>query len=90
MPFQAKDIGVWKKILRTLSTLTVITNGFLLGFTSGYVAEKILVPIIPNSLNPDGTINEAAILPGRLAVVLIFEVIHNPLFTLITDLECFI
>jgi len=62
---QARHIGTWELILNILGIMTVITNAFVLAFTSNYVSELI------TNLTP--TKSDEEILAGRLILVIVFE-----------------
>jgi len=59
---QAQDIGTWENVLQALGLMAVITNAFIVGFSSVWVTKQIELYV-----------DESAVVAGRLLVVLLFE-----------------
>lgn len=48
-----RDIGIWYRILDSIGKLSVITNGFIIAFTSDFIPRLIY----QTTISPDGTLN---------------------------------
>jgi len=62
----AQDIGSWESVLQALAATAVITNAFIVAFTSSWVEDRIVEHVGAENLTA-----------GRLFIVLIFEVKLN-------------
>lgn len=49
---RVRDIGIWYRILDSIGKLSVITNGFIIAFTSDFIPRLIY----QTSISPDGTL----------------------------------
>lgn len=68
----AEDIGTWYVILESLGIMCVITNSFIVAFSSAWVKEMLRgIMHVPPSLTNDE--EDAFLLAGRLVIVLVFE-----------------
>jgi len=67
---QAKDIGTWQDIMNVLGIVAVITNAFMLGFTSNWVGDELETIAVQRDWNE--------VLAARLILVIIFE--HTIIF----------
>ncbi|XP_031568304.1 anoctamin-7-like isoform X2 [Actinia tenebrosa] len=54
---RAQDIGVWFKILDGIAKLAVISNAFLIAFTSEFLPKLLYAGIVSESGNLDGYLN---------------------------------
>lgn len=50
---RVRDIGIWYRILDSIGKLSVITNGFIIAFTSDFIPRLIY----QTTVSPDGTLN---------------------------------
>lgn len=50
---RVRDIGIWYRILDSIGKLSVITNGFIIAFTSDFIPRLIY----QTSISPDGSLN---------------------------------
>jgi len=66
---QGQDIGSWHTVLESLGSLAVITNAFIVSFSSGWVTARL--ESFYTSQGLDAT--AAQVLAGRLFIVIIFE-----------------
>ncbi|KAF2364625.1 Anoctamin [Trinorchestia longiramus] len=53
VPQRVKDIGVWFRILDSIGKFAVITNGFIIAFTSNFIPELVYIHVV----SPDNTLN---------------------------------
>ncbi|KAG0722183.1 Anoctamin-1 [Chionoecetes opilio] len=54
IPQRVKDIGVWFKILDSIGKLAVITNAFIIAFTSNFIPELVYRYVVSDSKSLDG------------------------------------
>jgi len=59
---QGQDMGSWEYVLTTLGMLSVITNAFIVAFSSNWVAQRIIE-----------NVGEQNLTAGRLFIIIIFE-----------------
>ncbi|XP_046423271.1 anoctamin-4-like isoform X1 [Neodiprion fabricii] len=51
---RVRDIGVWFRILDVISKLSVITNGFIIAFTSNFIPRLVYMKAYSNSSSLEG------------------------------------
>ena len=68
--FQGQDIGSWENVLQGLGAMAVITNAFIVSFSSSWVQNELQSFYISQGLES----TDSQILAGRLLIVIIFEV----------------
>ncbi|KAB7498085.1 Anoctamin-1, partial [Armadillidium nasatum] len=54
---RVKDIGVWFKILDSIGKLAIITNAFIIAFTSNFIPELVYKHVISENHSLDGFLN---------------------------------
>ncbi|KAG0713646.1 Anoctamin-2 [Chionoecetes opilio] len=54
IPQRVKDIGVWFKILDSIGKLAVITNAFIIAFTSNFIPELVYRYVVSDGKSLDG------------------------------------
>ncbi|XP_063887505.1 anoctamin-1-like isoform X1 [Scylla paramamosain] len=54
IPQRVKDIGVWFKILDSIGKLAVITNAFIIAFTSNFIPELVYRHVVSDRNSLDG------------------------------------
>ncbi|XP_012270892.1 anoctamin-1 isoform X2 [Orussus abietinus] len=51
---RVRDIGVWYRILDSVSKLSVITNGFIIAFTSNFIPRLVYLTTVSKDYSMDG------------------------------------
>ncbi|XP_064083662.1 anoctamin-1-like isoform X6 [Macrobrachium nipponense] len=56
---RVKDIGIWFKILDSIGKLAVVTNAFIIAFTSNFIPELVYTHVVAQNHNLDGFLNHS-------------------------------
>ncbi|XP_066944765.1 anoctamin-1 isoform X6 [Macrobrachium rosenbergii] len=56
---RVKDIGIWFKILDSIGKLAVVTNAFIIAFTSNFIPELVYTHVVSRNHNLDGFLNHS-------------------------------
>ncbi|XP_047493990.1 anoctamin-1-like isoform X1 [Penaeus chinensis] len=56
---RVKDIGIWFKILDSIGKLAVITNAFIIAFTSNFIPELVYRHVVSETGSLDGFLNHS-------------------------------
>ena len=59
VPQRVKDIGVWFKILDSIGKFAVITNAFIIAFTSNFIPELVYTHVVSDNNSLDGFLNHS-------------------------------
>ncbi|RXG68772.1 Anoctamin-9 [Armadillidium vulgare] len=54
---RVKNIGVWFKILDSIGKLAILTNAFIIAFTSNFIPEVVYKLVISENYSLDGFLN---------------------------------
>lgn len=54
---RVRDIGVWYRILDSIGKLSVITNGFIIAFTSNFIPRLVYMITVSGDYNLNGYLN---------------------------------
>ncbi|XP_068227061.1 anoctamin-1 isoform X2 [Palaemon carinicauda] len=56
---RVKDIGIWFKILDSIGKLAVVTNAFIIAFTSNFIPELVYTHVVSRNHNLEGFLNHS-------------------------------
>ncbi|KAK7067067.1 Anoctamin-1 [Halocaridina rubra] len=56
---RVKDIGIWFKILDSIGKLAVVTNAFIIAFTSNFIPELVYRHVVSNHNNLNGFLDHS-------------------------------
>ncbi|XP_042233374.1 anoctamin-1-like isoform X2 [Homarus americanus] len=59
IPQRVKDIGIWFKILDSIGKFAVITNAFIIAFTSNFIPELVYRHVVSDNNSLEGFLNHS-------------------------------